>query len=69
MATVNLTIDNIKVSVPEGSTILEAAKSVGITIPTLCAWPEIHHTPGACRVCVTEVEGQRNLVASCVFPV
>ena len=66
---VNLTIDNIKVSAKEGSTILEAAKSVGIIIPTLCAWTEIGHTPGACRVCLCEVEGQRNLVASCVFPV
>jgi NADH-quinone oxidoreductase subunit G len=66
---VNLTIDNIKVSVNEGSTILEAAKTVGINIPTLCAWTEIGHTPGACRVCLCEVEGQRTLVASCVFPV
>ena len=48
---VNLTIDNIKVSVKEGSTILEAAKTAGINIPTLCAWTEIGHTPGACRVC------------------
>lgn len=55
--------------VEEGITILEAAKSAGIKIPTLCAWTEIEHTPGACRVCVTEVEGQRSLVASCVFPV
>ena len=66
---VNLTIDTIKVNVKEGSTILEAAKTVGINIPTLCAWTEIGHTPGACRVCLCEVEGQRNLVASCVFPV
>ncbi len=66
---VNLTIDKIKVNVKEGSTILEAAKTEGINIPTLCAWTEIGHTPGACRVCLCEVEGQRNLVASCVFPV
>ncbi|HNY64919.1 MAG TPA: NADH-dependent [FeFe] hydrogenase, group A6 [Deltaproteobacteria bacterium] len=69
MANVNVTIDNIKVSVEEGSTILDAAKAAGIKIPTLCAWPEIDHRPGACRVCVVEVDGQRNLVASCVFPV
>ena len=69
MAKVNVTIDKIKVSVEEGSTILDAAKAAGIKIPTLCAWPEINHRPGACRVCVVEVEGQRNLVASCVFPV
>ncbi len=69
MAKVNVTIDNIKVSVEQGNTILEAAMLAGIKIPTLCAWPEINHRPGACRVCVVEVDGQRNLVASCVFPV
>ncbi|MRR35300.1 2Fe-2S iron-sulfur cluster binding domain-containing protein, partial [bacterium] len=51
MAMVNVTIDKISVSVEEGSTILEAAKAAGIKIPTLCAWPEIDHRPGACRVC------------------
>lgn len=69
MAKVNVTIDKMPVSVEEGSTILDAAKAAGINIPTLCAWPEVNHRPGACRVCVVEVEGQRNLVASCVFPV
>jgi iron-only hydrogenase group A len=69
MPSVNLTIDNLQVQVAPGTTILEAAKQVGIRIPTLCAWREIGHTPGACRVCLTEVEGQRSLVASCVFPV
>ncbi|MDD5712974.1 MAG: [FeFe] hydrogenase, group A, partial [Smithellaceae bacterium] len=69
MSLVNLTIDNRKVAVEPGMTVLAAAKQAGITIPTLCAWTEINHTPGACRVCVTEVEGQRNLVAACVFPV
>jgi len=68
-ATVKLTIDNRQVEAPMGATILEAARSASIKIPTLCAWPEIHHTPGACRVCMTEVEGQRSLIAACVFPV
>ncbi len=66
---IKLTIDNKDVEVPAGSTILEAARSVGIKIPTLCAWTERNHTPGACRVCMTEVEGQRSLIAACVFPV
>ncbi len=66
---VALTIDNLAVEVPEGTTILVAARSVGIHIPTLCALPEIHHTPGACRVCLVEVERARSLVASCVYPV
>ena len=68
MALVTLTIDDKKISVEAGTTILEAAKKIGIKIPTLCAYPEINHRPGACRVCMTEVKGQRSLIASCVFP-
>ncbi|MEN6331498.1 MAG: NADH-dependent [FeFe] hydrogenase, group A6 [Smithella sp.] len=69
MSTVKVTIDNREVEVEAGVTILEAAKQHGIKIPTLCAWTEANHTPGACRVCMTEVEGQRSLIAACVFPV
>lgn len=69
MAMVNVTIDNVKLSVAEGCSVLDAAKAAGIKIPTLCAFSEIGHLPGACRVCVCEVEGQRSLIASCVFPV
>ena len=65
---VALTIDNLTVEVPEGTTILEAANSVGIQIPSLCTLPEIHHNPGACRVCMVEVDRARTLVASCVYP-
>jgi len=66
---ISLTIDGLPVDVSEGTTILEAARTMGIRIPTLCADTELHHTPGACRVCLVEVEGSRTLVASCVFPV
>ncbi len=66
---VNVTIDGIEVQVAEGTTVLDAAKKAGVQIPTLCAYSEIDHNPGACRVCVCEVEGARSLVASCVFPV
>ncbi len=69
MALITVTVDQRRVEVEEGSTVLEAARKAGIMIPTLCALSEIGHTPGACRVCVTEVEGQRTLVAACVFPV
>ena len=69
MSLVTVTIDKTKVQVEKGSTVLEAAKKAGIKIPTLCTWPEIGHQPGACRVCVVEVEGMKNLVASCVYPV
>lgn len=61
---VNLTIDNQKVSVPKGTTICDAAASVGIMIPKLCFLKEINEI-GACRVCVVEIEGKETLVASC----
>ena len=65
METVKLTIDNKIVEVPKGTTILEAAQSVGIRIPTLCYMrlEDLHYenNPGACRICVVEVEGRRNL--------
>ena len=69
METVKLTIDNKIVEVPKGTTILEAAQSVGIRIPTLCYMrlEDLHYenNPGACRICVVEVEGRRNLAPSC----
>lgn len=65
---VNLTIDGIKVSVPEGSTILQAAKEVGVKIPTLCHHPD-QAVKANCRVCVCEVEGNRLLAAACAQPV
>ncbi|GFN22691.1 NADH-dependent [FeFe] hydrogenase, group A6 [Thermanaeromonas sp. C210] len=68
MSTVNLTIDNIPVEVETGTTILQAAAKAGIHIPTLCYLEGINEI-GACRVCVVEVEGARNLMASCVTPV
>jgi iron-only hydrogenase group A len=66
---VTLTIDNMEVTVPKGATILEAARSVGINIPTLCEYQPLNHKPGSCRVCVVEVTRSRSLVASCVHPV
>ena len=65
---VTLWIDGVKVTVPEKTTILEAAASINIDVPSLCYHPDLS-VIGACRVCVVEVEGQRNPVASCSFPV
>ncbi len=65
---INLKINNIPVSVPEGSTILEAAKVAGIKIPTLCYLKDINEI-GACRMCVVEVKGARAFAAACVYPV
>ncbi len=65
---VELTINNIKVKAEEGMTILDAAKSVGISIPTLCHMKDLFPT-GACRICVVEVDGMRGLIPSCAYPV
>ena len=68
MENVNLKINGLNVTAPAGSTILEAAHAAGIRIPTLCYLKEINEI-GACRMCVVEVKGARNLVAACVYPV
>ena len=65
---VNLKINGKAVSVPQGTTILDAARKAGIKIPTLCYLRDINAI-GACRVCVCEVKGARSLVAACVYPV
>lgn len=65
---VNLKIDNIPVSVPAGTTVLEAARNAGIKIPSLCFLKDTNEI-GACRICVVEVKGAKSLVASCVYPV
>jgi len=64
---INLTINGKQVSVQEGSTILEAAKQNNIYIPNLCYLEGVHKF-GSCRLCVVEVEGARNLQASCMVP-
>jgi bidirectional [NiFe] hydrogenase diaphorase subunit len=70
MSEITLQIDGRKVEAKEGMTILEAAQSAGISIPTLC-----HHEKlepyGACRICTVEIEarGRTNLVAACLYPV
>ena len=62
--TVTLTIDGRSVTVREGTTVLEACRSIGIEIPTLC-FLETLHPVNACRICVVEMEGARVLVPSC----
>jgi NADP-reducing hydrogenase subunit HndD len=65
---VNLTINGKKISVSEGTTIMEAASKNGIQIPRLCYLPNIHEV-GSCRICVVEVEGAKTLQASCIAKV
>ncbi|HEY5530054.1 MAG TPA: NADH-dependent [FeFe] hydrogenase, group A6 [Thermoleophilia bacterium] len=62
-----LTVDNIKVEVPEGTTVLDACRQVGARVPTLC-YLEGVQAIGACRVCLVEIEGAKALVASCTQP-
>ena len=63
----NLTIDGQSVQVEEGTSVLEAARKASIHIPTLCYLPEVQAI-GACRVCLVEVAGNKNLQASCTLP-
>ena len=65
---VNLKINGIAVSVPEGSTILDAAKVANVKIPTLCYLKDVQKC-GSCRMCLVEATGARGLVAACVYPV
>ena len=62
---ITLTIDGQKVEVEKGTTILQAAKKVGIDIPTLCFLKEINEV-GDCRMCIVEVEGRRGFATSCI---
>lgn len=61
---VNVTVNGIPVSLPEGSTILEATKLAGFPVPTLCFLKDINEI-GACRVCVVELEGADHLITAC----
>jgi len=61
---VNVVIDYQNINVPEGTSIMEAARNMGIEIPNLCYDPELS-VVDACRLCVVEVEGARSLVAAC----
>ncbi len=62
-----LTIDDTRIEVPEGTSLLDACRQAGARIPTLC-YLEGVQAIGACRLCLVEVEGARTLVASCVHP-
>ena len=64
---INLTINGKAITAPDGATLLEAATQGGFDIPTLCYLKDVHKF-GACRICVVEVEGMRNLQASCMVP-
>jgi iron-only hydrogenase group A len=65
---VSLVVDGVMVEAEEGTTLMQAADGIGIRIPRLCYHPQLS-TLGACRVCIVDVEGMRNPVAACAYPV
>ena len=65
---VTITIDGIKVTVPENYTVLEAAREAQINIPTLCYLKDVQQI-GACRLCLVEIKGARAYQAACVAPI
>lgn len=65
---ITILIDNKKIQVPYGTTILEAARKEGIYIPTLCNHPDLP-PQGSCRICVVEVEGEKTLKTSCEYKI
>ena len=67
LKTISLSIDGVKIDVPEGTTVLEAALSAGIYIPTLCHYSDLEPY-GGCRLCVVEIEKMRGLPTSCTLP-
>ena len=64
LKTVSLAIDGVKVEVPQGTTVLEAALKAGVYIPTLCYDADLEPY-GACRLCIVEIEKMRGLPTSC----
>jgi len=66
--TINLTIDGVSVSVPEGTSIMHAASVSGVTVPKLCATDSLEPF-GSCRLCLVEIDGRRGYPASCTTPV
>jgi NADP-reducing hydrogenase subunit HndD len=65
---ISLTVNNVDIQVPKGTSVLDAARGMGIRIPTLC-FIENYFPLGSCRVCLVEIEGARALAASCATPV
>jgi len=68
MDKVTVTIDGITLEVPSNYTVLQACREAGIDIPTLCYAEGINEI-GSCRLCVVEIDGVKNLAASCIYPV
>ena len=68
MPDVNLTIDDVPVTVPAGTTVIEAAKQAGILVPHYCYHPSLP-SPAVCRMCLVEIEKAPKLMPACVTTV
>ena len=64
---IHIKIDDKEIEVPEGTTVLNAARQAGVDIPTLCDHPALEPY-GGCRLCLVEVEGARTLQPACTMP-
>ena len=64
----DLVVDGLPVSVPEGTSVLRAASEAGLSIPKLCATESLEAF-GSCRLCLVQIEGRRGYPASCTTPV
>lgn len=69
MAEVTVYVNGKEVKVPENITVLEACERAGVDVPTLCHHPRLGESIGACRVCIVEIEGVKNLQPACVTKV
>ena len=69
MAEVTVYVNGEEVKVPENITVLEACEKAGVDVPTLCHHPRLGESIGACRVCIVEIEGAKNLQPACVTKV
>ena len=69
MAEVTVYVNGKEVKVPENITVLEACEKAGVDVPTLCHHPRLGESIGACRVCIVEIEGAKNLQPACVTKV
>ncbi len=69
MAEVTVYVNGKEVKVPENITVLEACERAGVDVPTLCHHPRLGESIGACRVCIVEIEGAKNLQPACVTKV
>lgn len=68
MSKINIFVEGIKYEVDDSQTLLEALRSCGYNVPSLCSWQHGKCSVASCRVCLVKIKGERRLVASCAYP-